>query len=148
MRPRHILVLVVLAAIPVGLAFLLTGGGGGGTSAVPAVLVSLELVGGGSSGPIAACGITHHYTTYAAGSTISFRGTISSKGQWRVKVKLKACTAGAFQSAGEASARVHAGSRYEGSFPTPIGGYYFARAEVKRGGAIVGRGDKSYFEVR
>jgi hypothetical protein len=147
MRPRHILVLVVLAAIPVGLAFLLTGGGGG-TSAVPAVQVSLELVGGRSTASAGACGAAHQYTIYQAGSTIVFRGAISRKGQWTVKVKLKACSAGAFQSSGEAGAAVRAGDLYSGSFPTPIGGYYVARAQVKQAGATAGRSEKSYFEVR
>lgn len=149
MRSRHIAVLLVLAAIPVAFALLLTGGGGGSTIGPPAVQVSLDLIGGRSTGPVAACGVTHHYTTYTAGSTIGFRGTISSRGHWSVKLKLKACSAGAFQSAGEASAKVHAGKEYKGSFPAPIGGYYFARAEVKQdGGTTAGRSDKRYFEVR
>ena len=148
MRPRHVVILVVLAAVPVALALVLTGGGGSSPTGLPAVQVSLDLSGGGSSGPVAACGVIHHYTIYKAGSTITFRGAVSSNGHWKVKLKLKACSAGAFENAGQATAKLHAGKKYKGSFPAPIGGYYFARAEVTQGGATVGRSDKSYFEVR
>jgi hypothetical protein len=149
MRPRHVAVLGVLAAIPIALAVLLTGGGGQRvTTGAGAVQISLDLLGGGSTGPVATCGVTHHYTTYAPGSTIEFRGSMSSKGHWSVKLKLKACSAGTFQDSGEASARVHGGDTYKGSFPAPIDGHYFARAELKQGGAVIGRSDKRYFEVK
>lgn len=148
MRPRHILILLVLTALPVGLAFALTGGGSGPATSGAATLLSLKLVGGSNGGGITACGLTHHYTSYAAGSTIKFRGAISSPGSWSVKVKLKACSGGAFRPSGDAPAKVHSGVRFKGSFPAPIGGYYFARAELNRGGSRVARSDKRYFQVR
>jgi hypothetical protein len=156
MRPRHVLILVVLAAIPVGLALGLAGVGGGGTkhaSGVPPTQLSLELVGGTTAAAIGACGGTHHYTAYAAGSEIAFRGTISpsahvSNAGWSVKVKLKACTGGAFRASGAQRGTIHAGGRYKASIPAPIAGDYFARAELKRSGELVARSSKQYFEVR
>lgn len=148
MRPRHVLILLALAAIPVALAVALTGGGSSPATGGTAILVSLELKDGSNGGAVSACGVTHHYATFPAGSTIKFRGAISTRGSWSVKVKLKACSGGAFRPSGGASAKVHAGTTYKGSFPAPIGGYYFARAELDRGGSHVARSDKRYFRVQ
>jgi hypothetical protein len=147
MRPRHILLL--LAAIPIGLAVVLAGGGGASkVPGVPAADITLALVGATRGSAALACGATHNYTTYPAGGTIRFRGTISTAGTWSVKVKLKACQANAFQSSGEASATLPSKTSYAGSFPAPIAGYYFARADLKQNGALVGHSEKAYFEVR
>jgi hypothetical protein len=157
MRPRHVLLLTALAALPVVLAVLLLGRGGlsppaAGAPSVPRGVplgrVTLELV-GGSVGPTAMeCGITHHYRIYPSQGTIQFGGTIAPAGRWRVTVKLKACYGGTFQSAGDAQARVAPDGSYSGSFPIPIGGYYYARSELKRSGKHVGRSAKVYFAVR
>jgi hypothetical protein len=148
MRPRHALLLLLLAAIPIGLAIVLAGGGGTRTvSGGSSTRISMGLVGGRNGGEASACGAAHHYRLYPAGGTVHYQGTISARGHWTVKVKLKACRAGAFQSAGEASANTQS-MTYAGDFPAPIAGYYFARAELKQGGAIVGRGGKAFFEIR
>jgi len=149
MRPRHVLTLTLLAAIPVVLALALTGGGGG---TVPGgarlAQLSFELVGGSKAATVVACGNTHHYQAYSAQATIAFDGTISPPGKWSVAVKLKACYGGAFRSSGSIPAKVSSNGSFSGSFPAPIGGSYFARAELKRGGAQVTRSAKRYFEVR
>jgi hypothetical protein len=153
------LLLTGLAALPVLLALLLLGSGGLSAPApgAPPVLigaplghVTLELA-GGSKGLVATqCSTTHHYRVYPGQGTIQFGGAIAPPGRWTVTVKLKACYGGAFQSAGDARAQVATDGRYTGSFPIPIGGYYYARAELKlkRTGQQVGRSTKVYFAVR
>lgn len=149
MRPRHVLLLVLLAAIPVGLAVVLARGDGTKRAhGVPVTQLSLKLIAGSPVGAQAACGVTHHYTLYPATSTIRFRGAISRPGKWSVAVKLKACTAGAFRSSGQVAAKVRPDGRYKGTFPAPIGGYYFARAELELSGRRVARSSKRYFQVR
>lgn len=149
MRPRHVLILATLAAVPIALAIVLTGGGG---SSVPGGAglgrISLQLAGGGDAGRVTACGNSHHYRAYGGTSTIDFAGTIAPPGDWSVAVKLKACYGGAFQSAGDIPASVDGNGTFRGHFPAPIGGYYFARAELLRSGALVTRSSKRYFEVR
>jgi hypothetical protein len=149
MRPRHVLILVALGALPIALAIVLTGGG---RSSVPGGAglgnISLQLVGGDDAGTVTACGNSHHYHAYTSKGTIQFRGAISPRGGWSVALKLKACYGGAFQSAGDIPATVDGNGAYHGSFPAPIGGYYFARAELLRSGALVTRSNKRYFEVR
>lgn len=149
MRPRHIMILLLLAAIPIGLAIVLAGGGGTRiVSGVPGANISLVLVGQRKTGEAPACGATRSYAIYPAGSTIHFQGTISKAAAWKVKVKLKACRAGAFQPAGEAAATLPSQTSYVGSFPAPIAGYYVARADLEAGGARFARSDKAYFEIR
>ena len=150
MRPRHLLILLLLGAVPVALALLLAGGGGTKRArGVPVAQLSLQLIDGSSAVALAACGVTHHYTAYRAGATVRFRGRITQPGNWSVTLKLKACTSGAFRPSGGATGKVLPDrSSYEGSFPAPIGGYYFARAELKQGNALVARSDKRYFHVR
>jgi hypothetical protein len=159
MRPRHMLLLTGLAALPLLLAWLLLGSGGlsapaPGAPSVPVGAplghVTLGLVGGSKGLTATQCGITHHFRVYSSHGTIQFGGAIAPSGQWSVTVKLKACYGGAFQSAGDARARVATDGSYTGSFPIPIGGYYYARAELKlkRSGQQVGRSTKVYFAVR
>src|SRR5436305_616386 len=126
MRPRHVLILTLLAAIPIALALVLTGGGSsrisGGSSLAR---VSLQLHGGSEGGVVSRCGNSHHYRVYSSQSTIGFRGTVSPPGNWSVTVKLKACYSGAFRSSGDISGTLRPDGSYSGSFPAPIGGYYY-----------------------
>ena len=148
MRPRHVLILLLLTAIPIGLAIVLASGGGTRTvSGAPSANVTLALLGGAKGAVAQACGATRNYTAYPAGSTIRFGGAISAAGPWQVKVKLKACQAGSFQSAGDVSGTLRSNTSYAGSFPAPIAGYYFARTELKEAGALVARSRKAYFAV-
>jgi hypothetical protein len=151
MRPRHLLALLAVAAIPVGLAVALSAGDSGSSaSSSTGVQVSLHLEAGASVGGVRACGIVHHYKAYGSGSTITFRGGVSpaATAGVKVKVKLKVCTAGIFQPSGDVIARVHGSGAYKGSFPAPTAGDYFARAEVTRAGVRLARSEKRYFEVR
>jgi hypothetical protein len=141
------MILLLLAAIPVGLAILLTAGGGAPRRALAGPPVSFELL-GGSSGSAGACGGAHHYAVYQAGSAIRFQGNVGGSGSSAVKVRLKACVAGAFRPSGDAAGHVGAGGGYVGSFSAPIAGYYFARAEVRQSDGTVGRSGKRYFQVR
>jgi len=149
MRPRHVVILALLAAVPLGLAIALTGGG---STPVPggALLarVSLKLLGGSDAGVLTACRKTHSYEAYSSQATVRFRGTISPPGPWSISIKLKACYGGAFQSAGDIPAAVTAHGTYSGSFPAPIGGYYNARADVREAGALVTHSLKRYFAIR
>lgn len=147
MRPRHMAVVLALGALPAGLAVAVTGDPNTSFDTTSTV-VSIDLVAGGSAGSVRACGIVHHYKVYSSSSTISFRGLVSPAGQAKIKVKLKACSAGIFEPSGEAAAAEQPHGLYRGSFPAPIAGYYYARAEVKQSGATVARSAKSYFEVR
>ena len=151
MRPRHLLVLLAVAAIPVGLAVALTAGDSGSSvNSSTGVQVSLHLEGGASVGGVRACGVVHHYKAYGSGSTITFRGLVSPPrtADVKVKVKLKVCTAGIFQPSGDVITAVHRKGAYRGSFPAPTAGNYFARAEVTHAGVRLARSEKRYFEVR
>jgi hypothetical protein len=150
MRPRQLLVLLGVAAVPVALAVALSTGGGSPAAGNTGIQASLHLVGGTSVGGVRACGIVHHYRAYSSGSRISFRGVVvpADSGALKVKVKLKVCTAGTFEPAGDAATVHEKTGSFRGSFPAPIAGYYFARAEVERAGGRVARTDKYYFAVR
>jgi len=143
------LILALLAAVPVGLAVALTGRGGGRVPGGGQLAgITLQLADGADGGTVTACGNTHHYRSYPADATIHFLGLISPPGHWSVSLKLKSCYGGTFQSAGTASAEVSRDGSYHGSFPAPIGGHYYARAEILRAGALVTRSSKRYFEIR
>lgn len=157
MRPRHALLLLALSALPIVLALILVGNGSlsapsgaapilpnGGRSAI----VTLKLL--DTSGRVSAnqCGAVRHYYPFPGQGTIHFSGTVSPAGAWAVTVKLKACYGGAFQSASDAQAHVLANGTFTGSFPIPIQGYYYARAELKRSGIQVSRSSKVYFEIK
>lgn len=149
MRARHVLVLLAVAAVPVGLAVALTTGSGGSPAgASMGTQVSLHLVGGASVAGVRACGVVHHYKRYGSTGMIRFRGLVTPAGVVKVKVKLKACSADTFQPSGEVIAKEHADGVYKGSFQAPTPGYYFARAEVKRSGMLLARSEKRYFTVR
>lgn len=149
MRPRHVVILALLAAVPIALAIGLTGGGGGAVAGGPGLAqVTLKLLGGTDAGVITACGKTHHFQAYSSSASVPFRGAVSPPGGWTVALKLKACIGGSFQSAGEVPAGLSRRGSYSGSFPAPIAGAYEVRTDVRRQGALVTRSQKRYFEVR
>jgi hypothetical protein len=151
MRPRYVALIVVLIAVPVGIALLVGRAHEGvDTTVVSATQVSLELKGGSGDAALAGCGTTHHYTEYRGRGTIRFAGAVVNppRGGWKVKVKLKACIGGRFESAGDLKVHRRHGGRYRGSVPTPVSGLYFARAQVSAGHARLARSDKQFFRVR
>lgn len=156
-RPRHTILLLALAALPVALGLLLVGNGslalpGNTTPVLPAAgrlaRVSLQLLGGSPRISAAECGAVRHYATFPSRGSIGFRGTIAPPGRWQLTVKLKACYGGGFQSAGDVQASVAGNGSYRGAFPIPIAGYYYARAELKRSGQQIARSPKVFFAIR
>ncbi|MDE3130544.1 MAG: hypothetical protein KGL16_05275 [Acidobacteriota bacterium] len=154
MRPRHTLLLLALASLPVILALVLVGSGnldtpsraastGGGTTQV-----ALALLGGPVRVPATRCGKLRSYVVFPSRGSIRFVAAITPFAHSTLTLKLKACYGGQFQSAGSVHPRLRAGGIAEGTFPTPIAGYYYARGEAKRGGRQTGRSLKVYFEVR
>lgn len=150
MRPRHVVLLVVLAAVPIGIALLVGRTHTRTPAPVGATLVGLDLKGGSAQLSATACGIPHHYTEFRAGETVHFGGSVTSapKGSWKVKLKLKSCIGGRFEDAGQVAARTRHDNTFKGSFRAPVPGYYFVRASVYVGGRRVARGDKQFFNVR
>lgn len=124
--------------------------GGGGAQPTGSASISLRLHGGGSA-TISACGVTHHYRTYAVGATVSFSGKVSPRpsGTWKVKVKIKVCTGGAFQDFTKIDAQrdKHHGT-FSGTFPAPAAGLYAARAELYVNDSVVADSDKRHFASR
>jgi hypothetical protein len=150
-RPRHLLLLLPLALLPVLLAFLLRDN----KSARPihlqaAVQVSLRLKSRGGNAAELACGSNHHYAVFRPGATIKLSGDVQGATithAWSVKVKFKACTSGQFRTAGDTPTRLRHDGSYKGSFTAPVPGFYFARATLKLNGSDVARSDKKYFRI-
>jgi hypothetical protein len=66
-----------------------------------------------------------------------------------VKLKLKACRAGAFVEVQKVEpARDKHTGRYRGTLPALPRGNYFVRASLYENGRAVARSDKSHFAVR
>lgn len=147
MRPRHLLILVALAAVPIALALALSGGGAPSRPPGSPTQVSLELTGESAKAAQVACGATHHYEVYRPGAEIAFRGQATASGPWAVHLKLKACVAGIFEPAGSIEAKHRAGAEYHGSFAAPIAGFYSARAELTQNSVRVTRSRKRFFHV-
>lgn len=153
MRPRLIVIAVVLTALPIGLALLL--GHEGGTHPAPrpdqaATQISLRLKRPTGDTRLVGCGLVHHYAAYRAGATIRFDGAVADppSARWKVRVKLKSCIAGAFRPAGDSAVRQRADGSFKGGFPAPVPGLYFARASVDAGGSQLARSYKRFFVVR
>jgi len=153
MRPRYLALVVVLLAVPVALALLVASEHrpGQGLTGAPATQVSLNLKAGSGNTALAGCGEPHHYTEYQASTQIRLDGSVTNppRGGWKVKVKLKSCIAGRFESAGEI--RVHLSrrrGRFRGEFRAPVPGLYFARAQVNVASRRIARSDKQFFRVR
>ncbi|MDE3134843.1 MAG: hypothetical protein KGL15_12340 [Acidobacteriota bacterium] len=156
MRPRHTLLLLALASLPVLLALALVGSGsldtpGRASSAstgVGTTKVALALLGGPARVAAMRCGKLRSYVVFPSRGSIRFVAAITPSRHSTFELKLKACYGGQFQSAGSVHPALGAGGISEGTFPTPIAGYYYARGEARRAGREIGRSLKVYFEVR
>ena len=152
MRPRHLLLLVPLLALPVVLA--LTVGRDHVKRPVAqhgvVTLVAINVKDSIGDSVAGACGVAHHYTDVRAGHSVRFGGAVTSPphGNWRVKVKLKTCIRGLFQEAGSVDAHVRHDDSFKGVFAPLVPGYYFARASVQLRGRRVARSSKAFFRVR
>jgi hypothetical protein len=119
--------------------------------APPAAPESLTLaLKGGSNATLSACGVLHHYRVYAAGTTISYSGTVTPvpTGHWKVKLKIKVCSGGTFIDLVKVDAsRNDRTGVFRGTFPAPPTGDYEARAELYVADIRTARSDKSHFAI-
>ena len=120
--------LAVLVATGVGAsAFASSGipaaGAAGGVSA------TLNLKGGYRNHQEVACGDLHHYTYFHKGGRVKLDGRVTPApaGKWRVKLKLKRCSHGAFRTVYQHHFKGRSGGRFDGSFRRTQSGHYFAR---------------------
>ncbi len=153
MRPRLLIVIVLLAALPVGVALLLgrEGHAPRPRGATPlSTQISLKLKGATGDTRLVGCGLVHHYAVYPVGATIAFRGIVADPppGRWHVTVKLKSCVAGMLSPAGSSPVSQHTLGRFEGSFAAPVPGLYYARASINASGRQLARSYKRFFVVR
>lgn len=141
---------VLLVALPLAIAWLFISRHEGATPVPSAVQLSLELKDGIGNSALAACGTTHHYTDYRSGDRIAFDGTVANppNSRWKVKVKLKSCIGGSFESAGEVRTHRRRGGRYKGQFKAPVPGTYFARAQLNSRKRRLARSEKQFFRIR
>jgi hypothetical protein len=151
MRVRYIALVVLLIVIPVALVLLFIKRHEGATIPVKsATQLSLNLKGGLGDAALTGCGTTHHFTEYDPSGLIEFSGSVTNppRGRWRLKLKLKSCIAGRFETAGGAHVHRGHGGRFRGEFTTPVPGLYFARVQLSAGPHRVARSEKAFFRVR
>lgn len=159
MRPRQLLTLGLLAAVPVIVGLVLLSNGGTarhpeGARTAPAaaagsgVPVTLHLGGARGKVLIRACGTSHHYSLYRAGAAIAVDVATTTRGRWSARLKYKLCRSGSFQTAGEAALGHLGTAALHATVRAPAPGLYAARVELHTGGALAGRSRKRYFEVR
>lgn len=109
--------------------------------------VSLNLEGGYGDRTLKACGLTHHYTLYHRAKAISVNGVIvpAPAQAPRLKLKIKQCVKGKFQTVWVGPGRIGGNGTYSGILPPRRRGFYFARAYYE--GAMVIKSDKQYFRA-
>jgi hypothetical protein len=139
----------VRAVAAVAAGALLLAGCGGTTKHVaphgPAVALNLK---GGTPVRIAACGAGHHYTRYPRGASVEFAGTVTPvpRGRWKVKVKIKSCRSGAFETVTKIrAARDKKTGGFSGRLPRLPAGAYYARAQLYVNGTQLAQSDKRHF---
>jgi hypothetical protein len=95
-----------------------------------------------------ACGSDKPFLTTSGSTPITATGSlaVASAGGARVKVKVKQCQAGIWQTVTEAHAKVGAGGRFTSMVPLPGPGAYTVRAYFYPPGAAV-RSPKGYVRV-
>jgi len=106
------------------------------TPSAASVSVTLDIHGGGNAS-LVACGSPHHFRTYAAGSTLSFSGTVQPPptGQWQVKLHSKICQGGTYQDFIKVDAHVNRRTgAFHGTFSAPPPGLYEFEAVLYLGG--------------
>lgn len=117
------------------------------TAAAATTTVSLNLKGGYANRTLKACGLTHHYTVFRRRHAIAMGGVVrpAPQGSFRVKLKVKECLGGRFQTVWVGYARVRPDGSFKGTFGARRSGFFFARA-YDLGRATV-KSDKQYFRV-
>ena len=139
--PRHSALTVFgIAAVALALA----------TAAIAAPLattVSLDLKGGNGSRTHKACGVVHHYTLFHPGHAIALAGVVKpAPAHFRIKLKVKQCVRGTFQTIWVGSAHERADGSYRGSYVPRRRGLFFVRAYAHIGTRTI-RSDKRYFQI-
>jgi len=111
--------------------------------------VTLNLKGGYKNHQEVACGDLHHYTYFHKGARIKFDGTVSPapSGQWRVKLKLKRCSNGAFRTVYQHHFRGRQGGRFDGGFSRQQRGHYYARIYYY-GVSPTAESEKQHFRIK
>lgn len=130
----------VIAAVIVALA-----AAAAAAAATTVVTINLQA---GTSHVLKACGATHHYTVYRAGTRIEINGAVQpAPSTFRVKLKVKQCIRGTFRTIWSAGAHERPDGTYRGTFVARRRGMFFARAYVHIGSQEI-RSDKAHFRVR
>lgn len=112
-----------------------------------ATTVTLDLKGGIGSRTHQACGATHHYTLFHRGHTIALTGVVKpTPTQFRVKLKVKQCVHGTFQTIWVGSAHERTDGTYRGSYVPHRRGLFFVRAYAHIGIRTI-KSDKRYIQI-
>lgn len=120
------------------------------TAAVAAPLattVTLDVKGGIGSRTHKACGVTHHYTLFHPGHAIAVSGAVKpAPASFRVKLKVKQCVRGTFQTIWVGSAHERADGSYRGTYLPHRRGLFFIRAYAHIGTRTI-KSDKHYLQI-
>lgn len=112
-----------------------------------ATTVTLDLKGGVGSRTHKACGVTHHYTLFHPGYSIALAGVVRpAPSHFRVKLKVKQCVHGTFQTIWIGSAHERADGSYRGAYLPHRRGLFFIRAYVHIGTRTI-KSDKRYLQI-
>lgn len=109
--------------------------------------VALDLKGGFGNRTHNACGATHHYTLFHRGHSIALAGAVKpAPTSFRVKLKVKQCVHGTFQTIWVGSAHERADGTFRGSYLPRRRGLFFVRAYAHIGARTV-KSDKRHFQI-
>jgi hypothetical protein len=112
-----------------------------------ATTVSLDLKGGVGSRTHKACGVTHHYTLFHPGHSIALAGVVKpAPASFRVKLKVKQCVHGTFQTIWAGSAHESTDGSYRGTYLPHRRGLFFVRAYAHIGARTI-KSDKRYLQI-
>ena len=112
-----------------------------------ATTVTLDLKGGAGSRTHKACGLTHHYTLFHPGHSIALAGVVRpAPASFRVKLKVKQCIRGSFQTIWVGSAHERADGSYRSAYIPHRRGLFFVRDYAHIGTQTI-KSDKHYFQI-
>lgn len=112
-----------------------------------ATTVTLDVKGGFGSRTHRACGVTHHYTVFHPGRSIALAGVVKpAPTHFRVKLKVKQCVHGTFQTVWVGSAHERVDGSFRGSYLPHRRGLFFVRAYAHIGTRTI-KSDKRYIQI-
>lgn len=112
-----------------------------------ATTITLDLKGGFGNRTHNACGATHHYTLFHPGRSIAVAGVVRpAPARFRVKLKVKQCVRGTFQTVWVGSAHERTDGSYRGSYLPRRRGLFFLRAYAHIGTRTI-KSDKHYLQI-